>query len=1027
MKNLLRIIAFALTLMMLLGIVACAEPIGTETAPHSEESEEKTTETEGTETTVGSSGETVDSEGLTDGETVTEEHSETENDSSDVDAADSSATEPSTESGDVTEMTESSEASAEMTSELETETETETHEVGIFEKDGYASVYTKDGLAYSVSGYKSVEGGAFVFDTGLEISFDEALFASEFNRLTFNYKVSEPIKLFVTYMLDGEEVAEYFFLEAAKTSFRGLIDGYLENKKGIGLKKLRIDTCEEISASFMLNDLRSEVIPLYENDLCVESDRYKIGVRLSWGGAMTYFEDKMDGDDALGNLVNIHDTGRLIQQSFYGTYSNGEYVSAEYSNSKWPYNPVQGGNKYQSGRPKLIDVEVGEDYIYVLAQSLDWAHDDLLTYTYYENTYTIKDDHVVVDNVATDFSGWEHPAGGQEIPAVYLVSYFDTLSFYNGIKPWTNDDEGICYERELGGWSESKTISLYKGNTETWSIWINSEDNFGFGTYCPNIQKHIAIRHQYDGSKDPMANSTSYVAPSCSIVMKSYEPIVYSYILATGSPEEIREVFKENKDFTDNASLSENRYDTLIPYGKFDMENIDFSAVENVDIVHAVKHMSKEYDSAEQAMKLTVEIPSDPQCSIDFDWNSDKVINSDDFNSIEIVYMLPVTNSKASDSFVIFACAGEVTTYNEKYAVNGTVIRDGEYHTLTIKLPDSKCLGDLHKFRLDPFTGGAVGDTIYIKSIRLTTTPEAGIVNDMTVKGSELIFSSTAHSNLVYDEDEGAVKVIPMGNNADVNFILNVANLNLLADEYVSIAIEYMLPETNSKEKYTCTLYFETLSNKGYNEKKTVYDYFIADGEYHTLILQMSKNELWTGDINTLRFDYFQNGCTTDDVIYIKNISFVADEGHDIDFTAEGSEKVFSSENHTAITFDESEGALRLEVNGGMDVYVILDLSEYEYSTEEYSKLYIRYRVPLSNSKGKYSSTVYFTTTESGSYSESKAVYSALTVDGLYHTLVVDLSQKATWTGNIVKIRFDFFQSDCADGDVIFIEYMSLK
>ena len=524
-----------------------------------------------------------------------------------------------------------------------------------------------------------------------------------------------------------------------------------------------------------------------------------------------------------------------------------------------------------------------------------------------------------------------------------------------------------------------------------------------------------------------MANSTSYVAPSCTIVMKSYEPIVYSYILATGSPEEIREVFKENKDFADNASLSENRYDTLIPYGKFDMENIDFSVEENVDIVHAVKHMSKEYDSAEQAMKLTLEIPSDPQCSIDFDWNSDKVINSDDFNSIEIVYMLPVTNSKASDSFVIFACAGEVTTYNEKYAVNGTVIRDGEYHTLTIKLPDSKCLGDLHKFRLDPFTSGAAGDTIYIKSIRLTTTLEIGIDNDMTVKGSEEMLSSAVYTNAYSDEKENALALAVSGGK-DVQVFLDFSSLKLDTNEYYKLVVEYMLPVTNSRNSYNSTIYFTTSESKGYSESKALTGTIIADGEYHTLEIDFSGNENWLGFINVLRFDYFQGKVAEGDTMYIKRIAVVTYPAFELYTSESGDIQRYSSKSHTKVDFDDELDAMRFTVAGGVDVNVTMDLSAKQLSCADYSKLIIRYMIPTTNSKTSYSSALYFTTSESGGYSESRSVYTRVEADGEYHTIVIDIAGKSTdWTGLISGLRFDYFQSACENGDVMYIKYIKLQ
>ncbi len=929
-----------------------------------------------------------------------------------------------------------------------------TNRVQISENGGVASVTVNDDFQYTATGYKSVENGNFVFDTGLEISFEDGLFAEDFNRIYFDYNVTEPIQVFVTYTLDGEEKTDYFFLQPTKNSFRGLIEGYLADKKGAELKKLTVDTCEEVEASFILNDLYTEVIPLYEDDLCVENERYKIGCRLSWGGAMTYFEDKLDGDDALGNLVNIHDTGRLIQQSFYGTSTNDEgYVSVPNGGegaTLWPYNPVQGGDRKNNGSDRLIDVEYDEekDYIYIVSQALDWAYVkgetyeteyQGLTYTYYENTYSIiegdeedtADDYVLVDNVATDFSGWTHVAGGQEIPAVYLVSFFDNFSYYNGVKPWTGDLDGVQYESQLVGWENAGNFPLYRGNTETWSIWINSDADFGFGTYCPNIQKHIAIRHKYDGSKDPMANSTSYVAPSCSIVMQSYKPIEYSYILATGSPEDIREIFTENKDFTDNASLSEDRYDQLVYPERFDMMDMDFTVEDSVNIFYAPKHLDISYDQGEEALKIYVENGRDPYASLNFDLNAQDVINSDDFNTIEIEYMLPVTNSKPSSTLVLFMCAGDVGDYKDNYTVSGTVIRDGKYHTLSLRVPKSKCQGDLHKFRFDPFPIAEAGDIMYVKRISLTKVdyPSMSVENDLSMKGSEYIFSSLALTEAAFDESESAVKLTTLGENADVSFTLNMSELNLNAMEYVTFQIEYMMPASNSKSEYVCTLYYDMVDNKGFAEgQKACYDKLIADGEYHTLTINMSSKELWKGIINNLRFDYSQGNCAKGDVIYIKSVSLGAVSGFDVDLSQNENGEYFSSAKYTEVYFDESEDALRFEVSGGNDVNVTLDLSDYSLSTDEYTYLFIRYMIPYSNSQSKYAPAVYFTTDESGSYSEDKAIYGdRMAVDGNYHTLIIDMTQKGTWTGNIAKIRFDYFQSDCSDGDVIYIKSMSFK
>ena len=63
-------------------------------------------------------------------------------------------------------------------------------------------------------------------------------------------------------------------------------------------------------------------------------------MKLTWGGGVSYLEDLADGDESITNLLNDHDTGRLIQQSYYGTFDCDAYQSAMYGEHKWNYNPV---------------------------------------------------------------------------------------------------------------------------------------------------------------------------------------------------------------------------------------------------------------------------------------------------------------------------------------------------------------------------------------------------------------------------------------------------------------------------------------------------------------------------------------------------------------------------------------------------------------------------------------------------------------------------------------------------------------
>ena len=59
----------------------------------------------------------------------------------------------------------------------------------------------------------------------------------------------------------------------------------------------------------------------------------------------------------------------------------------------------------------------------------------------------------------------------------------------------------------------------------------------------------------YDGSADPAAASTNYVAPRKYLTLISGKPVEYSYIFSAGTLDEIRENFRANKDLIDNTAL----------------------------------------------------------------------------------------------------------------------------------------------------------------------------------------------------------------------------------------------------------------------------------------------------------------------------------------------------------------------------------------------------------------------------------------------------------------------------------------
>ena len=582
-----------------------------------------------------------------------------------------------------------------------------------------ASVLTPMGLAYTVSGYDSLDKATATFTEGLTYTFAEEAFDVKFNRFTMTYDSTEPLKVWLSYHERGREVEEYFFLEAGKTTFSGLNTGYLAGYSARKLVSIKVETCTGKACDFTLTGISVQKLDKVSDTFYIANDRFKLGVEVAWGGTVSYLEDKNCTIPDLCNLVNKHDTGRLIQQSFYGVQENEEYTPGTSFDTKWRYNPVQGGDQFNNAS-RLIDLVISENSIYIKAQPQDWALDNQLTPSYMENTYTLYEDRVQVDNRFTDFSGWEHPFAGQELPAFYTVSYLDTFVWYNGEKPWTGD--ALTSKNDLPFWGDYAsvcTFSLREKNTETWCAWINGADNYGLGVYAPNIDQHKAGRYLFDGSKSDVAESTGYVAPINILKMVSFKPIEYSYLLTAGSTEDIREVFTAYKDFTDNKTLHENYQSCRIPSVDGDITALDFTQGKNIALLTQPVSTEVTYDADAKAAKLTAGPFGDSSVTIHYD-SASPALDASKYTTLRIEYMIPKSNSTSAYQSDIFLCAGEILAADGNARLRVNLIADGEYHVLEVKLSSNAYWkGDVHAIRFDYFDNCAEGDVMYVKNISL--------------------------------------------------------------------------------------------------------------------------------------------------------------------------------------------------------------------------------------------------------------------------------------------------------------------
>lgn len=765
-------------------------------------------------------------------------------------------------------------------------------EISVTVEGDNATVTSSEGLTYTATGFSAVNGESLVFTEGLEITFAKEQFTDTFNRFSLTYSASAPLRVFVTYQdKRGKELTENFYLEQGENVFSALVHQYLWEQTGKELSSISIQPCKGEAAEFVLYRVKTETIPVYldaegTSTYYINNGRFKLGVDLGWGGTINYLEDLTHKEEGLTNLVNKYDTGRLIQQSYYGTGAiEGVFEWGSFNDSEqWPYNPVQGGDKGLKAS-RLIDVQVGENYVYVKSQPMDWGKVGYITPSYMENTYTLEQDYVRVDNRFVDFSGWEHPYTGQELPALYTVSYLDTFIWYNGSQPWTGDE--ISMRDDLQFWGDSKyvgdcTYYMRQNNTETWCAWVNTDDDFGIGLYVPSVDRLKAGRYQYNASKDADDNATNYVAPYNTMKLVSYEALEYSYLLTTGTAEQIRATFTAQKDFSDNASLHQNYLSSRLPDLSLDMTNMDFTQKGNELAFSDEHNAAVTYDEEQKATALTC-LGVDPYTFLNFNL-SDQERFAKDYSAIEIEYMIPTTNSNSSYGMQLFTCTGEQTSPTDTMVLNGTTKADGQYHTLTLDLRGCAFWqGKIHQLRLDFFTAAAEGDVFYIKSLKLIEGDGSGMPSIDLNGEPRLEFSAPEYvvflrdpsGTLIDHSAEHRAAELTVADPADVFVSIPFSSfgVEISADTYKTLVIEYVIPASNSRSSYEADVFLcaGTLTSPSGDARIRVSG-FIADGERHTMRIDLSGLAFWTGNINLVRIDYFDK-CAEGDVYYLASIA----------------------------------------------------------------------------------------------------------------------------------------------------------
>jgi len=179
--------------------------------------------------------------------------------------------------------------------------------------------------------------------------------------------------------------------------------------------------------------------------LFLENETMKIGIDRSMGASITWLSWQAQPE----NIVNIHDPGRLIQQSYYAGKPLDRQADGQHKAwSPWTWNPIQGGGVMSWARvtrfqlhedrmlisetiPKLWDMP-DEEAEALMVQTTQFERD-------MPNVVMVRN-RLVCKRADDDRWGPAVPRH-QELPACYFTSAFRHIESYLGKGEWRREQQ----------------------------------------------------------------------------------------------------------------------------------------------------------------------------------------------------------------------------------------------------------------------------------------------------------------------------------------------------------------------------------------------------------------------------------------------------------------------------------------------------------------------------------------------------------------------------------------------------------
>ena len=301
----------------------------------------------------------------------------------------------------------------------------------------------------------------------------------------------------------------------------------------------------------------------------LDNGRVRLGIDLERGGTICFLSTGSEAER--DNMVNVHDLGRYIQQSYYaGTPVDRKQEGQHPNFSPWTWNPIQAGGigcvakpPHSNARSEILEFTETKNAMYIKCVPRLWDMPGEAAECVFEQWMWLEGDAVRVSNkvtiARTDTIWKEGVVRDQELPAVYPIARLRHCYTYVGDAPWTGGaavkmpDHPEAYKKELPPtdpngfpWNRFKP-------TEPWAACVNPETGVGFGVYSPRADatwlcgfvNHLKRQNNRD---DSLANSTSYIAPLAKVALNKDSVFGYEYYLIPGSVRDVRRfVYRKEK------------------------------------------------------------------------------------------------------------------------------------------------------------------------------------------------------------------------------------------------------------------------------------------------------------------------------------------------------------------------------------------------------------------------------------------------------------------------------------------------